>query len=74
MSASAAHARTEKAVRLEFALRTAGISDPTDARSLTAEERRAMERRAGTRVASDETWELVFGLLASWPAPQQETP
>lgn len=59
-NAYATEMRTQKAVKLEAYLRTSGLpswaASPAD---LTADERRMVERAAGTRPGSEETWAMV---------------
>lgn len=55
-------ARVRKATRIEAALRMAGV-DATGARALDDKERRAVEKTAGVRKSSEETWEAAFTLM-----------
>lgn len=59
---SAAAARRLKAAFLMDQLKADGLT-PEQARRLRHKERRAVERAAGTRRGSDETWELAATLL-----------
>ena len=58
----AEQARMEKAIALEHRLRLDGIPS-TAARTLPPTARRNVERAAGVRRSSDETWDLTFRLL-----------
>lgn len=61
-SGYAQEARTRKAIALETALRLGGF-DSELAAELTADQRRQVEKAAGTRPASDTTWDLVLTFM-----------
>lgn len=58
----AREARLRKAVRIEAVLRVASV-DAAGARALGISQRRDVERTAGVRMSSDETWHVVYELL-----------
>lgn len=68
----ASEARVRKAARIEAALRMAGYT-AQEARVLDAGTRRAVEKTAGVRRSSDETWGIVFRLLDSYRQPTPAT-
>jgi len=70
-SAFAAEARVRKAVRIEAALRMAGL-DAAAAKGLDEAGRRGMERAAGVRRSSDETWAAALRLMDSFRPGQQQ--
>lgn len=69
----AREARIRKAIRIEATLRMGGY-DTKNARWLDAESRRAVEKAAGVRPASEATWRAVFALLDAIPRPEGESP
>lgn len=64
-SAWAEQRRTEKAVRLETQLSADGIPAAA-ARTLAPAARRRIERAAGVRVCSDETWARAIAFLEDY--------
>jgi hypothetical protein len=60
--------RTQKAVRLEAYLRSHGYTVLLT-ESLAPSQRRQVERAAGVRTSSDETWQLVLRLMRSSERP-----
>lgn len=61
-SSFAEQARTTKAIALETQLRRDGIPAAA-ARTLPPASRRRIERAAGVRRSSDETWDRAFAFL-----------
>jgi hypothetical protein len=61
-SSYAKAARERKAISIETALRLGGF-DSEHTALLTPEQRRQVERAAGTRPASDATWDLVLRFM-----------
>lgn len=63
-SVFAQEARVRKAIRIEAALRMAGV-DADGAAALDEPGRRGVEKTAGVRKSSDETWGVVLRLMGS---------
>lgn len=59
--------REAKAVRVEAHLRSLAYT-AADVEAMPARTRRTVERAAGVRACSDETWELVASLMRSGEA------